>query len=340
MMAGKRRRALIGSAIAGLAIIGGALAFHRVAADPLPVPDRYRVTASGRIDAASEARFLVAERDARIAETLVRPGDRIAAGDPLLRLACDDVAAELAAARSSAAAEAAKARLVLAGPRREDRAQADARVAALAARAADADDQLRRAEALRASGFVSGRRLSALAADAAARAADLQVAKAGADAMRNGARVDERAGALASVASARASADALSARLAKCTLRSPVAGLVLKVLRREGEFSGSSTGTPLVVVGDLTRLIVRAEVADRDAANVHLGASAEVWIDGQPQRWHGRVVELAALMGRKTSRSLDPADRFDRDVREVLVAFDQPPGTMPVGLRVNVGVLR
>jgi multidrug resistance efflux pump len=122
-------------------------------------------------------------------------------------------------------------------------------------------------------------------------------------------------------------------------IRAPIAGQVLKLLRREGEFSGSSTGTPLVVVGDLKRLIIRAEFADRDAARVAVGAATEIWIDGEARRWRGRIVEASALMGRKTARSLDPSDRFDRDVREVLVAFDGAAPAVPVGLRVNVGLL-
>lgn len=144
----------------------------------------------------------------------------------------------------------------------------------------------------------------------------------------------------AAAAAAAANADMAAARLAKCTLRSPVVGQVFKVLRRAGEASGSSAGTVLVVVGDMLALIVRAEVADRDSAGVRLGAPAEVWFDGAAHRWPGRVIEASALMGRKTARSLDPSDRFDRDVREVLVALDRVPPGMGVGQRATVGMLR
>ena len=144
----------------------------------------------------------------------------------------------------------------------------------------------------------------------------------------------------AAAAAAAANADMAAARLAKCTLRSPVVGQVLKVLRRVGEASGSSAGTVLVVVGDMLALIVRAEVADRDSAGVRLGAPAEVWFDGAAHRWPGRVIEASALMGRKTARSLDPSDRFDRDVREVLVALERVPPGMGVGQRATVGMLR
>ena len=171
------------------------------------------------------------------------------------------------------------------------------------------------------------------------RAADAAASSAAARAIAAGARPDERRVARAQAAAAAASAQGLAARVDRCTLRSPVAGTVLKLLHRPGEFSAASTGAPLVVVGDLEAVVVRAEIADRDAAQVSAGGKVDVWLDGSPQRWRGTIVRQAQLMGRKTARSLDPSDRFDRDVREVIVGF--PAGPRPpalVGLRVNVGV--
>ena len=193
---------------------------------------------------------------------------------------------------------------------------------------------------MQASGYVSVRRLTQLRANLAEATAKAGAADAEYAALKAGSRVDERAAARARAEAATASANALDATFKKCTLRSPIDGSVLKVLRREGEFSGASTGTPLVVVGDLSTMIVRTELIDRDAARVAVGQKAEVWLDGDPKRWHGHVIEAASLMGRRTSRSLDPTDRFDRDVREVLVAFDGPAPPALVGLRVNVGFLK
>ncbi|MGL4542663.1 MAG: HlyD family efflux transporter periplasmic adaptor subunit, partial [Polymorphobacter sp.] len=106
-----------------------------VAATPAVAPD-YAVTASGRLDTRFESRFLAAERDGRIAQVLVRPGDRVAAGDALLRIGCDDLAAEARAAAARADASAAQARLVAAGPRREVTAEAAARAAEMRTRRA------------------------------------------------------------------------------------------------------------------------------------------------------------------------------------------------------------
>ncbi len=50
-------------------------------------------------------------------------------------------------------------------------------------------------------------------------------------------------------------------------------------------------------------------------------------------------VELANVMGRRTARSLDPTDRFDRDTREALIGFEQGSPPPLVGLRVMAGFL-
>jgi hypothetical protein len=91
-------------------------------------------------------------------------------------------------------------------------------------------------------------------------------------------------------------------------------------------------------VGNLQQLVVRAEFVEGDAGLVRPGAAVDVWIDGDARRWRGRIVSTAALMGRRTARSTDPAERFDSDVLEAVVGFDggRPPAL--VGLRVNVGL--
>ncbi|MGL6043070.1 MAG: HlyD family secretion protein [Sandaracinobacteroides sp.] len=301
-------------------------------------PD-YVATASGRLDSGQEARFLAAERDGRIARLLVRPGQPVTQGQPLLEVWCEDVAADAAAARAEARALAADSRLIADGPRSEELKQGEARAREMGTRRTDAADELARAEGMRANGFVTERRLAALRAELDAANAKTAEADAALLALRNGSRTDERvaAGARADAAGARAAA--LAATLERCTLRAPIDGRVLKVLRREGEFTAASSGTPLLVVGDTSTMIVRVELIDRDAARVKVGQRAEIWLDGATKRWPGRLVEASDLMGRRTARSLDPSDRFDRDVREVLVAFDGPPPVTLVGLRVNVGFL-
>jgi len=297
-------------------------------------------TAVGRIDSADESRQLVAAVDGVVAQVYVVRGSTVVRGQPLLRVDCDPRATEVATREADAARAAASADTVDAGTRVEEIAAARAEWDAARSVVRNQQQRLDQASALIDRGFVSKREVDARTNERDAARGVLDAAAARLDRLHNGARLSERAEKHAEAAMARGALQTARVMADQCVLKSPIDGRVLQILRREGEFSGASVGTPLIVVGDVSHLIARAEINERDAALVQPGQVAEVWIEGQPKRWTGRVTHLASVMGRRTARSLDPTDRFDRDVREAIVAFD---GALPpalVGLRVTVGLKR
>jgi len=297
----------------------------------------YVATAVGRIDSATEARQLVAAVDGVIAAVHVKRGERVRAGQTLLEVACEPRARAAAARQAQAEQADAADRVVREGSRQQEIEAARQAVSASLAARTEAADRLATAQALVTKGFVSRRDLSARENTLAAADADWRAAAARASLAEEGARASERSEARAAARAARGEAGAAAALAEQCALTSPIDGEVLQILRREGEFSGASQGTPLIIVADLSRLRVRAEVAERDAALIKPGQTADIWIEGTGQRWRGTVSELASVMGRRSARSLDPTDRFDRDVREIFITL--APGNVPelVGLRVTVG---
>lgn len=308
-----------------------------VSAASLAVSTPYLLTAVGRVDSGSEARQLVAAADGVISRVPVRRGQRVSAGQLLLQIDCAQRDAAARAQQAEAQRQQASTRSVLDGARTQERAAAASAVLGAQAARDEAADRLAQAQALLANGFVSRRELALRQNMLAIADAALATAQAQASLLVEGPRPSDRSAALAAADAAQAAAAAASAQARQCSLFSPVAGDVLQILRREGEFSGASQGTVLIIVGDMARRVVRAEISDRDAALVHIGQRVDVWIEGQPQRWAGHIASLAQVMGRRSARSLDPTDRFDRDVREAFVEFD---GAMPpalVGLRVMVG---
>lgn len=300
----------------------------------------YKATAVGRVDARDEARRLVAAADGVISKVHVRRGERVRAGQVLVEVGCAPRAGLALAAASVSEQSRAEASLIAEGPRGEAIAAARAGEAEAEARLRDTQQALDRASALTERGFVSLRELETrmAARDAAAAARDR--ISADLSALENGSRSLERVAAGAAARARLGEAEAARAAYDQCLVRSPIDGEVLQVLRREGEFSGASQGTTLLVVGDLSQRIVRAEVGERDAIDLQIGAPVEVWVDGRPERWRGRVAELATVMGRRSARSLDPTDRFDRDVREAIISLDGTGGPSVVGLRVTVGFMR
>ncbi len=305
---------------------------------PLVAPSPYAATGVGRIDVEQEARQLVAATDGVITHVLVQRGDTVVVGQPMLRVDCRPRVRSVGVAAAQSAQLSAAAQTVRAGARSEDIAAMEAQLGATIAQASDAQDRLDRANGLVDRGFVTQREIEARENALTMAQAEKAAMSAHLDLLRNGSRRSEIAAANAAARAARAETGVAKAMADQCVMRSPVSGQILQILRREGEFSGASQGVALIVVGDLSQLTVRAEINERDAARVAAGQRADIWIEGNRTRWKGHVTHLASIMGRRSARSLDPTDRFDRDTREAFVAFDGATPPALVGLRVNVGV--
>ncbi len=318
-----------------IALLG--LAACNASAEP-PAPARYASTAVGRVDSASEARRLVAQVDGVIDSVHVARGQTVSQGQILLTIACGPRASDVAIARAEAREAIARARTVRAGARAEEIEAARNQVRAIEAELRDRRQQNEQGRVLLERGFLARREADARANQLAGAEARLAEAYARVRLLENGSRGTDIAAAQAAHQGAIGQLRRAEALLDQCSLRSPVAGRVLAILKREGEATGAGAGETLVIVGASDALIVRTEVDERDAAAVRQGQRVEIWLTGG-ERWHGRVTELAGVMGRRTARSLDPSDRFDRDVREVLVAIDGPLPPSLVGLRVTVGFL-
>lgn len=296
-------------------------------------------TAVGRVDSDDEARHLPAATDGIIEQVFVRRGDRVAAGQPLIAIACAPRLAE-AAARRADASRAARAAQAMAAGTDADRVIARADVDAAAALLVREDAQLQRADDIFRRGFLSRSGYDGRIQQQAAAASALRAARARLADLESGRRPAELAETSAAATAADFQAVSAAALADQCLIKSPTAGQVLQILRREGEYSGASQGVPLIVIADLSHLIVRAEIGERDAARVRTGQRAQIWIDGSNQRWAGTVTDTARIMGRRSARSLDPTDRFDRDIREVFIDFDGAAPPPLVGLRVTVGLLK
>ncbi len=297
-------------------------------------------TAVGRVDSATESRQLVASVDGVIEQLLVERGQQVKQGQAMLRVACAPRMAAIDTNRAAVRKANASARTVKSGARSEAIMAAQSNVEAANSRTQDVQQRLDQATHLVDSGFISKREVEARTHARDGATAELRIAQAQLAELKNGARSSEIITANAEADIAQGSVQMAQAQAEQCILRSPISGQVLQVLRREGEFSGASLGAPLIIVGDMSQLIVRAEINERDAGLIEAGQSAEIWIDGQAKRWPGKITHMANVMGRRSARSLDPTDRFDRDVREAFISFtgENPPAL--VGLRVTVGIKR
>ncbi len=152
-----------------------------------------------------------------------------------------------------------------------------------------------------------------------------------------GSRREDVLAARARVSGAQARRDQARAILDRLTIRAPIAGEVLSVKVRAGEYYSPGAGEA-VVMGDTRVLRVRMDVEERDIGKIRKGLYAYITADAFPgQRFPGRVIEIGRRMGRKNIRTDDPVERIDTKILEVIIELDKrepDQGTLIPGLRV------
>ena len=297
------------------------------------------VAAAGRVEPVSEEMRLGFDIPGKIREVFVEEGDAVSKGQPLARLEDDDIQARLAQAKANARAFKAALDKTVAGARPMERTEA-----AAALREAESVLDNARRENDRRSKLVTTGAVSREEADRATR--DYLVALQEANRARerfhlldDPTREEDIRRAEAEYAQAQAQLDEARAYADKALIRSPIDGLVLRKHRRAGEMVSINFDSPVLTVGDVSTLRVRADVDEKDVDKVKVGQKAYAMADAYGERrFPGRVIRIARMLGRKNVRTDDPAERLDTKILETLVEFE-PGTTLPVGMRMDVFIL-
>lgn len=296
------------------------------------------IHASGRVEGATEEIELLPELDARVVEILVREGQRVEAGEALIRLDGAEQEYRCAAAQAELAAAEADLERLINGARSEERREAKAEAEALKAQLNGARQRYTRVLALRKSRATTDQELDDLRAEVDRLAAQLDAARARHECLEAPARQDEVHRARAKVAAAEAQLKLARNECQKATLRAPLAANVLKIGVEVGELVGPDASEPALIVADTSRLYVRAYIDELDAPRVCLDMPAQVSADGLPgKQAMGSVVRMSPRMSRKPLRTDDAAERFDTKVREVWIELNENDREkLVVGLPVDV----
>jgi HlyD family secretion protein len=293
--------------------------------------------APGRIEGSADAVPIGASITGIVEKVAVRQGDPVSAGDVLVRIACHTVEAQLAARTAEHDAAEALHRKLVNGARPEDIdiAQADLKLAE--ARLSEAQVRVARSATLFERSAVSQATRDTDERDVRVAAAQLESARLRLRLLQAGTREEEVAEAKAKMIAAQHQIEVTKAELAKCDVRSPVAGIVLRKHVSEGELISLFYPKPLITISEIRKFRVRAEVDEHDVPRVKLGQTVEVVVSASDRsRLKGRVASIAPVMGRRQILTSDPADKSDRDVMEVIVDLDSKPEHLPIGLRVSV----
>jgi HlyD family secretion protein len=301
---------------------------------PVPVP-RSRIAALGRVEPISEEIRIAAAMTGRLADVHLEAGDLVKRGQVVATLENADHLARVRAAEANLAIAQAALQRLINGALPAERAEAAAAVREAEALLLRAQQELARQEGLAAKKLGSRQDLDLAATETAAARARLSRARERLAVVDAPAREDERAKAEAEVALAEARLAEAQAVYDKSFVRSPIDGVVLQRIRRAGEQVTELGDTPILAVGDMSRLRVRAEVDEADIGLLRLGQAAYVQAAAYgDRRFTGTVGRIGNLMGRKQVFSGDPSELQDSRVLEVLI--DLAPDThLPAGLRVD-----
>jgi multidrug resistance efflux pump len=227
---------------------------------------------------------------------------------------------------------------VLNGARDQERREAAAVVLEARAVLENAQAEMERRRALYSSGDLSRAEFERTERQLRVAQARLEAAAQHASFVSADAREEDRRRALADVAAAEARLREARAMLEKTYVRSPLDGVVLRKHRRAGESVSDSFDTPIVTVGDNSRLRVRVDVDESDVARIREGQRAYVTADAYGDRkFWGRVVRIGQVLGRKNVRTDEPTERVDTKILETLVELED--ASLPAGLRVDAYVV-
>lgn len=294
------------------------------------------VVALGRVEPQSEEVRIGAEITGKLARVAVREGQRVHRGELLAVLENSDLKAQLLAAEATVNERDAELSRIINGARSEERAEAWSAVTE-----ADATLENLRGEAQRRIDLLAKDEISREEYERADRSFRVAAARSeGAhhhfELVNSPARDEDKARAEASLRWARTQVAEAVARLQKTEIRSPMTAVVLKQHLKTGENVSPSPEMPIFTLGDTSRLRVRADVDESDIAKIRLGQPARVKADAfHDQFFTGHVVKISQSLGKKNVRSDRAAERFDRDILEVLIELDDN-SMLRSGLRVDV----
>ncbi len=294
---------------------------------------RWLAVAPGRVEPQSGIIKVAAPAIGVVTRVMVKANDTVFAGEPLIQINDDDIQSRYAAAEALAGMRVRLRNEQPAG-RSDERRKAEDAVAEAETAVFDAQAAVDKAAvAWRSSGAPAAALTNARAA--LVRAQD-ELARRQAQLRTVLATAPLPSPLEGQVASARGDLAFARVNLEKLKVRAPIDGTVLQVNINPGELAAPSAQQPLLLIANLSTLNVRAELDERDVAEIKIGQAAQVRAAAFPgKEFTGTVASIAPLVEPSKLGSRGPGNRADVDAVEVVVKLAQP-GPLTTGMKVDV----
>jgi HlyD family secretion protein len=276
------------------------------------------------------------EASGRVAELFVETGDRVKVGDPLVELDQKNLLIELN--RAKAAVEAAKANLdqQKKGWVPSEKSRVEQQIRTLEIDLNQRETDLARVEKLHAAGFASDSELEAAQYARNQAAVALQNAREQLDILLEGNPKEIVDYYQANYRMVKAEYDRAQTALGDATILSPMDGVVLQRFVTEGSVIVSSQASfggnndLVVLIGDLSRMKVKALVDETDIGKVQFGQKALITVDAfEGEEFEARVAKINPMGNISTT-----VTNF-----EVEMEIDNPEGKLLPNLTAYVDIV-
>ena len=269
----------------------------------------------------------------RIVEISVREGQKVAAGQSLLKLEAARTESTTIAAQQEAQRQREALQELEVGARSETIAQARAQLAAAQAQARDARAYYARVQPLGARKLIAAADVDRARAAASSADAQVRTVQAALAELENGTRPERIAQGKAAARAAQAQASAQRVTLEKLNVVAPRAGRVDSLPYRLGDQAPIGAPLAILLAGDAP--YARVYVPEPIRVNVKVGQKARVFIQGRDAAIAGTVRMIRsepsftpyyALIGEDAARLSYLAE----------IQLDKAAGELPAGLPVRV----
>ena len=322
-------RALLILSLVVLAVVAGLYFQSR------PAPELGALGVSGNIEITdAEVSFKV---PGRVVERSVSEGESVKAGQSVARLDTSELAQEVALRSAEVrAAEASLAELVT-GSRPEEIAQSEAVVRRMQADVARARADFKRLKKLYEQDNVSGQDYDAAKSAVEVTTAKLGEAQEQLRLVQKGPRIEKVERARAQLQQAKEALALAETRLGYATLTSPLTGVVLSHNIEPGEFV--APGTPIVTVGDLAHVWLRAYIDETDLGRVKVGQVVKVTADTYPDKVYEGRVSFIASQAEFTPKSVQTKKERVKLVYRTKITVDNPHMELKAGMPADARIV-
>lgn len=300
-----------------------------------PYSDSHFIHVSGNIEVTdAEASFKIS---GRVSKRLVDEGESIRKGEVVAMLDSSDLASEVEIRRAEMEMAQADLAELEAGSRPQEIAEAEAKLAAAKADKIHLESDFLRAEKLFKEKTISVEEYMHSRGDYEVAVARLQEAEERLKLIKEGPRKEQIDQARARLKQAKASLKLAQIRMGYARLIAPLSGIILSKNIEPGEYV--APGTPIVTIGDLEYVWLRAYINETDLGRVKIGQQVHIITDTYPDKLYKGYISFIASQAEFTPKNVQTKEERVKLVYRIKVNIPNPNMELKPGMPADASII-